>query len=78
MDKSLRLLEKRWGISDWRAEYRPTKKNAQVADFWDRVGFSVQAETDNIKSYSMAAGRSIGGYEKVMSIIEAGSDAGTD
>ena len=78
VDKSLRLLEKRWGISDWRAEYRPTKKNAQVADFWDRVGFSVQAETDNIKSYSMAAGRRVGGYEKVMSIIEAGSNAGTD
>lgn len=32
-------LERTWGIKTWRAEYIPTHKNQQVAQFWPSVGF---------------------------------------
>lgn len=78
VDSCLRELEERWGVTAWRAEYLPTKKNAQVADFWDRVGFSREAETDSMTTYSMAAGKRSDGYGKVMSIARTGKDAGTN
>ena len=34
-----------------RAEFIPTPKNAQVADFYDRIGFDVVAESGGNKSY---------------------------
>ena len=78
VDRSLSLLENRWKLSSWEAEYRPTRKNVQVVDFWDRVGFSLQAESDSIKSYSLLAGQRSNGYKHVVSIVEAGIDAGTN
>lgn len=78
VDKCLQYLEERWGISSWRASYKPTKKNAQVADFWDRVGFSAESGTDSIKTYRMAAGQRTDAYRDVMSIEEAGIDAGSN
>lgn len=34
------------------AEYRPTSKNQQVADFFDRLGLSVVEEQDGVRHYS--------------------------
>ncbi len=34
-------LEKKWQIQQWQAQYIPTRKNIQTADFWDKtMGFS--------------------------------------
>jgi FkbH-like protein len=40
----LAALEKKWDVETWRAAYRPTAKNGQVATFWSRMGFRA-AET---------------------------------
>ncbi len=71
VDRCLARLERDWGISEWRAEYLPTRKNGQVADFWERVGFSVDAETDSMTAYVRPAGRRHDNYSDVMSITEA-------
>lgn len=78
VDRCLSLLEGRWKLSSWKAEYRPTKKNAQVVDFWDRVGFSLHADSGSMKFYSLVAGRRGNGYNHVVSIVEARIDAGTN
>ena len=78
VDTCLHRLERRWSVTTWEAEFVATKKNAQVADFWDRVGFSLQQESASIRSYSSDAGRRSNGYKRIMSIEEAGIDAGTD
>ncbi len=42
------------GVTEIKAEYIPTKKSAQVANFYDKLGFSLQEENeDGHKSYSM-------------------------
>ncbi len=78
VDQCLLYLETRWGISTWHAEYFPSKKNAQVADFWEQVGFSLHEETDRMKSYGMAAGQRCSGYSHAVSIVEAKTDAGSN
>ena len=78
VDTCLNLLASRWALSSWKAEYRPTKKNAQAVDFWDRVGFSLQADSSSMKSYSLAAGRRDNDYSHIISIVEARIDAGTN
>lgn len=42
---------RRRGCKFIEAEYRPTPKNAQVADFYDRVGLPLVDEIDGIKRY---------------------------
>jgi FkbH-like protein len=36
------------------ARYRPTAKNAQAADFYDRLGLRLASETDGVRVYSAA------------------------
>ena len=43
-------------LSHWRAEYRPSAKNAQVADFWPRVGFELTHEVDGHRHYEWRVG----------------------
>lgn len=38
--KALEITERLWEIDSWRAEYLPTKKNQQVANFWPTLGFT--------------------------------------
>ena len=75
VDTCLHRLEQRWSITAWEAEFLATRKNTQVADFWDRVGFSLREESASIKSYSSGAGRRSNGYKRIMLIEEAGIDA---
>lgn len=42
------------GISSVSAKYIPTAKNAQASDFYDRIGFILNGESDGVKSYSLA------------------------
>ena len=35
------------------ASYIPTAKNAQVADFYEKIGFSLMSEKNGIKNYSL-------------------------
>lgn len=37
--ESFAIMERSWGINAWRAEFIPTHKNRQVADFWPAIGF---------------------------------------
>ncbi len=30
----LEVLQPEWNLASWRAEYVPTRKNQQIADFW--------------------------------------------
>jgi FkbH-like protein len=39
------------GCRRLQAEYRPTSKNAQAADFYDRLGLSLVAESDGVRRY---------------------------
>lgn len=41
------------GIECLNANYIPTAKNAQVAEFWDKCGFSCLSEADGIKNYEI-------------------------
>lgn len=53
LHKVLFLLREH-GLKKVCANYKPTAKNAQVADFYDRCGFScVAEETDGTKSYCL-------------------------
>jgi FkbH-like protein len=47
-------------IERWVAEYVPTSKNAQVAEFWPRLGFSEVETVDSRKVYACAADALIG------------------
>lgn len=41
-------------ISQWQAEYIPSKKNQQVMNFWEDMGFTLQSTDKGIKKYSLA------------------------
>lgn len=41
-------------ISQWQAEYIPSKKNQQVMNFWEDMGFRLQSTDKEIKKYSLA------------------------
>lgn len=48
-------LARERGINCWHAEYLPSRKNAQVAGLWDRLGFAVQSEAGGARRYSRPA-----------------------
>ena len=52
------LLELRnQGLTEIRAAYLPTVKNAQVADFYDKCGFTLVSENKGAKSYQIDLGK---------------------
>jgi FkbH-like protein len=44
------------GCRSLRAAYRPSDKNAQAADFYDRLGLPLIAEVDGVRTYEAATG----------------------
>ena len=68
VDQCMRILEEIWHIKCWQTEYKPTKKNKQVADFWDRFGFTMQKEVNGNKVYTMKVGPRSCDYLKIMSV----------
>jgi len=49
----LQYLASAWGVREWLGEYLPTKKNRQVEDFFERMGFCVTASGEAWKKYSL-------------------------
>jgi len=44
-----------WDIDEWHAEYIPTRKNMQVADFWPKSGFSQSGAASTGTTYTRNA-----------------------
>ena len=51
VEHCLAELETRWKLASWRAAYLPTKKNGQVAEFWDSLGFTRARSDEGGVSY---------------------------
>ncbi len=49
--KKIFAILKTEGIKTMKASYLPTAKNAQVREFWDKCGFTLERETDNGERY---------------------------
>ncbi len=49
----LHELNRTWRPAEWLAEYIPAEKNAQVADFWEKIGFTVDPPRAQSKRYRM-------------------------
>jgi len=49
----MNFLEKQWNLKSWIAEFIPTKKNEQVSDFWEKIGFYKTIENERNKQYSL-------------------------
>lgn len=47
----LAALSRERSIAQWEAEYLPTRKNAQVASFWDRLGFERMSDGESRHHY---------------------------
>ncbi len=56
-------LEQRWEIEKWQAAYRPTRKNAQVAEFWPGLGFETDQVLENEYRYEI-------GTEKRQAVVK--------
>ncbi len=52
--KQVLSLLKEAGVSELKACYIPTAKNAQVADFYDKCGFLLVAEKEGTKEYALS------------------------
>jgi len=66
VDQCLRLLVERWGNLICHADYVPTRKNGQVADFWDRAGFELESDQDGSRHYLL---RYVPGNADYLSVI---------
>jgi len=53
----LKALETNWRIRGWKAEFVPTRKNQQTAEFWDKLGFANVESSQAGKQYFMEAGK---------------------
>jgi FkbH-like protein len=51
----LKLMQSIWNIDCWQAEYIPTRKNPQVADFWLVNGFTETGNLEGHKTYRLDA-----------------------
>jgi FkbH-like protein len=68
VDQCLQRLSAEWGDVTWHADYLPTKKNIQVADFWDKLGFSAISGADGSKHYTLESAPTIPDYSRIISI----------
>jgi len=51
----LDVMASAWGIESWEAEFIPTRKNMQTADFWPRNGFVRMRESEERVIYVRGA-----------------------
>ena len=52
--KAVFELIKESGVNNLHATYIPTAKNAQVADFYDKLGFTIESEQEGTKHYILS------------------------
>lgn len=67
--RCMEALESEWNLRGWQAEYVPTRKNGQVAEFWIRNGFIPAGEVDGRRYFAAAAqtgARAIPSYVRVV------------
>ena len=64
-------LSARHDVRKWAAEYIPTAKNGQVADFWLRQGFDELSAINGCKRYSRSVDASAA-HEPTFVTIEEG------
>jgi FkbH-like protein len=69
-DTCMTTLEKRWSIDRWEASYIPTKKNQQVACFWEKLGFEMVQEEQGRKRYATRVQPRPSPYEAFISIVK--------
>ena len=50
-------LANEWKLSGWEAEYISSTKNSQVADFWEKIGFVLMGEENEVMRFELGAGR---------------------
>lgn len=50
----LASLQQRWGARQWEAAYILTAKNAQVADFWPKLGFAETGRQQEARVFAVA------------------------
>lgn len=49
----MRSVVANWDILAWEAEYLPTSKNSQVADFWNTMGFALLEQVEGRRRYRL-------------------------
>jgi predicted enzyme involved in methoxymalonyl-ACP biosynthesis len=69
-DTCMTTLEETWAIDRWEADYIPTKKNQQVACFWEKLGFEIVQEKQGRKRYAMCVQPRPTPYKKFISIMK--------
>jgi FkbH-like protein len=68
IDQCLLSLEEDWRLEQWDAEYIATRKNSQVADFWERVGFDLAQDKGGHRSYTSKKFSRPRGYLNIMTV----------
>jgi FkbH-like protein len=67
-DQCMRSIEEQWKVSEWRAEYIPTRKNRQTENFWETVGFRSVREDSAGKLYASGIGSRIVDYQEIITV----------
>lgn len=64
----LEAMQPEWAVDSWQAEYVPTRKNQQVADFWPMSGFDETGNVEGRKTYRLDSRirRSIPAYISIL------------
>jgi FkbH-like protein len=71
VDWALARLETEWQVKRWQAHYIPTRKNAQVREFWAQAGFPVTAATDTLTTYELDSAARRRPQVSFVSIVES-------
>lgn len=75
VDQCMKILEESWKLESWEANYVATNKNAQVVDFWDRIGLKLTADEAGTRQYSSAGMSRPSEYLSIMTIdVESAND----
>ncbi|MEE8302302.1 MAG: HAD-IIIC family phosphatase [Candidatus Tectomicrobia bacterium] len=67
-DRCMATLEEKWSIERWEAEYIPTRKNAHVACFWEKLCFEIMHEAESHKRYATSVKPRPKHYEAFISV----------
>ena len=68
VDQCMQMLEELWHLDSWKAEYVPTLKNAQVAEFWDQIGLRLAHEELGHRRYVSELTSRPSDYIKIMQV----------
>ncbi|MFQ6023271.1 MAG: HAD-IIIC family phosphatase [Acidiferrobacterales bacterium] len=69
VDRCMSILEDKWSLENWQAEYIATEKNQHVANFWEQIGFTSTSDVAGIKRYSMPVEQRLGYQKNIVKVI---------